>query len=278
MSQELFSLNVLAQTYASLFLTYLPSLITAILVLVVGLWIAGKLTSYASHLIAKRDLDPSLQSFLGGLIGVILKVCVFLAAVEVAGVKTTSFIAILGAAGLAVGLALQGSLSNFAGGVVLLVFKPFKTGDYIIAQGEEGTVQKIDIFHTWLNKFDNRRVILPNGPLASGTIVNVTAEKIRRVDVNIGISYDSDITLFREKLTQLAKDDPRVLPEPAPFVGITDFGDSSVNFTFRIWCEGIDFWPLTFDMREKVKSAIDKEDVLDIPFPRRDVHLFKQDS
>lgn len=275
MSEELMSVETLIKTYSNEILAYLPTLLGAIVVLVVGLWISSRVTAYIVGIFKKRALDPSLQSFLGGVIGVILKICVFLAAAEIAGFKTTSFLALLGAAGLAIGLALQGSLSNFAGGVVLLIFKPFKTGDYIIAQGEEGSVQKIDIFHTWMNKADNRRVILPNGPLASGTIVNVTAENIRRAEVTIGISYDSNIPLFREKLLELAKNDPRVLSEPAPFVGITDFGDSSVNFTFRLWCSNDDFWPLTFEMREKVKAAVDNEAVLDIPFARRDVHLYQ---
>lgn len=255
---------------------YAPKLALAVISLLVGLWLIGALGRTFTKFMTKKDVDPSLRDFLHSLATITLKVALIIAVIEMVGIKTTSFVAVLGAAGLAVGLALQGSLSNFAGGVLILLFKPFKTGDYIIAQGEEGTVQKIDIFNTWMNKLDNRRVILPNGPLASGTIVNVTAEDVRRVDIPVGVSYGASIDKTKEVLLQLTEDDDRILPDPAPVVFLTSMGDSSVNFSFRVWCNTPDYWPVFFEMNERVKKALDANNI-EIPFPQRDVHLYNHD-
>tara|TARA_B100000749_G_scaffold280887_2_gene280063 strand:- start:130245 stop:131096 length:852 start_codon:yes stop_codon:yes gene_type:complete len=259
--------------FADKAMDYAPKLALAIISLLLGLWFISLLGRSFGKLLSKRNVDPSLGHFLVSLSTITLKIALAIAVIEMVGIKTTSFVAVLGAAGLAVGLALQGSLSNFAGGVLILLFRPFKTGDYILAQGEEGTVQKIDIFNTWVNKLDNRRVILPNGPLASGVIVNVTAEDVRRVDIPIGISYTSNIDKTREVLLNLAKEDERILPDPTPIVKMVAMADSSVNFTFRVWVKTPDYWEVFWDLTEKAKKAFDKNGI-EIPFPQRDVHLY----
>ena len=252
---------------------YAPKLLLAAIALIVGLWLVGIFTRFLSNLLEKQNVDVSLRGFLTSVVSWSLKLVIGIMVIEIIGFKTTSFVAMLGAAGLAVGLALQGSLSNFAGGVLIMLFRPFKVGDYIIAQGEEGTVQKIDIFNTWLNKLDNRRVILPNGPLAGGTIVNVTAEEVRRVDIAVGISYGASIDETRKVLMELAAKDDRIMKDPAPFMGCTAMADSSVNFTFRVWCKCEDYWDVYFDTNEAVKKALDNAKI-EIPFPQRDVHIY----
>ena len=257
-------------------ITYAPKLILALAVFFIGMWlIKGVMTAF-KKLMEKQKVDNSLSDFLISLSSIILKLVLLLAVIDMIGIQTTSFLAVLGAAGLAIGLALQGSLANFAGGVLILLFRPFKVGDYIISQGEEGTVQKIDIFNTWLNKLDNRRVILPNGPLGSGTIINVTAEDIRRVDIPIGVSYSASNKKVKSTLLELGSRDDRVLKDPEPFVGLTDFGDSSVNYTLRIWCKCEDYWGVFFDTNEALKESFD-ENKIEIPFPQRDIHLYKHD-
>ncbi|NCN40563.1 mechanosensitive ion channel [bacterium] len=277
--EKIQNLNIekLISQFITQFMNFLPDLLLAIVSLIVGLWFIRRLVHFIHVQFEKRKFDPSLESFLEGFVSIMLKVALFVSVAEMVGFQTTSFVAILGAAGLAVGLALQGSLSNFAGGVVLLIFKPFKTGDYILAQGEEGTVQKIDVFHTWLNKLDNRRVILPNGALAAGTIVNVTAEAIRRVDITVGVSYSANIDAVREILKKIAESDPRVLKDPAPFIAVSAMADSSVNFAFRSWVKTPDYWGVFFDFQERVKKALD-EAKISIPFPQRDVHIYNHDA
>lgn len=254
-------------------MAYLPKILLALVTLVVGLKLIKVAVSLLHGNLQKRGVDKSLGEFLGSLMGIGLKLALAISVVDMVGIKTTSFVAILGAAGLAVGLALQGSLSNFAGGVLILFFRPFKTGDYIIAQGEEGTVQKIDVFNTWLNKLDNRRVILPNGSLASGTMVNVTAENIRRVDLTICVGYGSDIEKVKSLLLEIASRDARVLKDPEPVARMKEMGDSSLNFAFRLWCNTPDYWDVYFDTLETCKKELDKAGI-SIPFPQRDVHLY----
>jgi len=256
---------------------YIPKLILAIISLYIGLKVIHFLVVKVRKTISKRNVDESLSHFLGSIISILLKVALIISIIDMVGIKTTSFVAILGAAGLAVGLALQGSLANFAGGTLILLFKPFKTGDYIISLGEEGTVQKIDIFNTWLNKLDNRRVILPNGPLASSTIVNVTAEEKRRVDIAVGLSYKADIDEVKKILSEIASNNPKVLQDPAPFIGLSNFGDSSVNFVFRQWVKAEDYWDVFYQSNEVVKKALDKAKI-EIPFPQRDVHIYNHNS
>jgi len=254
---------------------YLPKFLLAILVLLIGLYIIKKIGRLVGRIVTKKDLDPSLGSFLGGLLVWSLRAMLLISVASMVGVVTTSFVAVLGAAGLAIGLALQGSLANFAGGVLIMLFKPFKTGDFIIANGEQGTVQRIEIFATILTKLDNRRVILPNGPLAGGTIVNVSAEETRRVDLSIGIGYNDSIKETLIVLEKMCAAHPKVLSTPAPFVGVTDYGDSSINLTVRSWCNQADYWTVFFELNKQLKPTLDAAGV-SIPFPQRDVHIFNE--
>lgn len=252
---------------------YLPKLALALIVLVIGLFIINRVIKGINFALDKKQLDPSLSGFLSGLTGWLLKALLFISVASMVGITTTSFVALLGAAGLAVGMALQGNLANFAGGILILIFKPFKTGDYISAQGEEGLVQKIDVFATILTKRDNRKVILPNGPLASGTIVNYTAEPVRRVDIGIGIGYNDSIPKAIEALKNMALKNPKVLKDPEVFVGVTEYADSSINLRLQAWCKTPDFVATQFELNEAVKACLDDAKI-SIPFPQRDVHIY----
>ncbi|MBQ4832020.1 mechanosensitive ion channel [Pseudoalteromonas sp. MMG010] len=257
--------------------SYAPKILLAIITLLIGLWVISLVARALEYVLEKRDFNPSLRKWLGSMAVVLLKACLFISVISMIGVQTTSFIAILGAAGLAVGLALQGSLSNFAGGVLILMFKPFKVGDYIAAQGEEGVVEAIDVFCTFLITLDNRRIILPNGPLASEKINNVTHEPIRRVDLSVGISYNASVDEAQAALISMANKDERVLGDTPPFVGVVGYGDSSIDLTFRVWCKTSDYWDVFFDMNKAIKPALDEANIA-IPFPQRDVHLIAADK
>ena len=217
---------------------------------------------------AKSGIDTTLQKFLGNLIGWALKILLIIAVISKLGVETTSFAAILAAAGLAVGLALQGSLANFAGGVLIMIFKPFKLGDLIEAQGEIGVVKEIEIFTTKLTGLSNKEIIIPNGTLSNGNIVNYTTEGTRRVDLTIGVSYDADIKQTKEVLMKVITSHPKVLKDPAPAVTVSELADSSVNFAVRPWCKTADYWTVYFDVTESVKLALD-EAKIEIPYPHR---------
>lgn len=247
-------------------------LIYAVLVIVIGLWIAKAITRGVRKTMDKRGVDPSLQPFLGGLIGTLLKVMVYISAISMLGIQMTSFIAILGAAGLAVGMALSGTLSNFAGGVMILIFKPFKVGDFIDAQGHMGTVKEIQIFNTIMKTPDNKTIIIPNGGLSTGSMVNFSTEPQRRVDMTFGIGYGDDTSKAREVLNKLIEADERILKDPAPFMAVSELADSSVNIVVRVWCNAADYWGIYFDMQEKVYNKFNEEG-LNIPFPQMDVHV-----
>ncbi len=251
------------------------ALLFAIVILIVGSWAAKIVRGSVQRLLAKRNMDPIVVSFLGNLTYVILMVVVVLAALGKVGVQTTSFVAILGAAGLAVGLALQGSLANFAAGFLLVVFRPFKKGDYIEAGGTAGIVEEIQVFATILKTPDNRRVIVPNGKVMGDNITNYSAMETRRMDLVFGVSYTDDVAKVKAVLKRIAEEDARVLKDPAPAILLSELGDSSVNFIMRIWVKGSDYWPVTFETREKVKLTFDKEGIC-IPFPQRDVHLYSE--
>jgi len=254
---------------------YAPKFLLALFVLIFGLVVISRIGKLIDRVVKKKDLDPSLGSFLGGMLTWSLRAMLIVSVASMIGIVTTSFVAVLGAAGLAIGLALQGSLANFAGGVLIMIFKPFKTGDFIIANGEQGTVKKIDIFATILTKLDNRRIILPNGPLAGGTIVNVTAEDVRRVDLAIGISYNDKIGETLSLLTEMCAAHPKVLIDPVPFAGVTDYGDSSINLTVRSWVKQADYWEVFYELNKILKPTLDAAGVT-IPFPQRDVHVFNE--
>lgn len=251
-----------------------PNLLLAIVVLLVGLWIIKLLTRGTQKALSKAEIDPSLSRFMLSLINLGLKVLLLISVAGMVGIATTSFVAVLGAIGLAVGFALQGSLANFAGGVLILLFKPFKVDEVIEAQGFLGKVYAIQIFNTVLKTFDNKTIIIPNGALSNGSIMNFSTEKQRRVDMTFGIGYGDDIKKAKEILTDLISNDPRVLKEPEPMIVVSELGESSVNFAVRAWVEAADYWSLYFDMQEKVKMTFDEKGI-SIPFPQRDVHVYQ---
>lgn len=250
---------------------YGPKLLLAILALVLGLWLIRRVVNGLGRLMERRDVDPSLRPFLRGLIGVLFKVLLLISVASMVGIETTSFIAILGAAGLAVGLALQGSLANFAGGVLILMLKPFRVGDYISGGGHSGTVDHIHIFYTYLRTPQNQIITVPNGSLSNDAIINYTAENARRLDQVYSIAYSDDIDKAREILHRLIKADERIAEDPPPEVLVDSLGDSSVDLKIRVWSTIDVFWPLHWDMQEKVKKAFDEEGI-SIPFPQLDVH------
>ena len=246
----------------------IPTLIYALLFYLVGRFIVKKLLKGFEILLEKREANPSLNSFLVGLVKALLYVSLFIGVATILGVPMSSFFAILGAAGLAIGLALQGSLSNFAGGVLILLFKPFKVGDVITGQNHTGTVSKIDILYTHLLTFDNKEVIIPNGNLANSDVVNITAQPTRRMEINVGVSYDADLKEVRETIFEILKNDPRVHEDPTPVVWLNNFGDSSLDLVVRAWTNTEDVWSVYFETMEKINSAF-REKNIEIPFPQR---------
>lgn len=251
---------------------FAPKVILAILTVIIGFWIIRIVVRGIEKALSLRKMDASLRHFLESIVSVLLKVLVLLAAVSMIGVETTSFVAILAAAGFAIGLAMQGSLSNFAGGVMILLFKPFKIGDFVTIDGESGTVHKIEILATVLKTPQNVTIFVPNGPAFAGNITNYSTEENRRLDMTFGIGYDDDIKKAKEILTKLFTSDKRVLKEPAEVaVLVAELADSSVNFSVRAWVKSSDYWGVHFDMMEQVKLEFDKEGI-SIPYPQMDVH------
>ena len=246
----------------------------ALLVFIVGRWIAGLLTKALKKLMAKAKVDHMLISFLANIAYTALLAVVVLAALEQLGVNTTSAMAILGAAGLAVGLALKDSLSSFAAGVMLIIFRPFKLGDFVEVGGVAGVVEEIRIFHTMLRTGDNREVTMPNGQIYGGTIVNFSARETRRIDLVIGIGYDDDIKKARDILQAVLAANESVLQDPAPTVMLLELGSSSMDFAVRPWVKSADYWSTRAALLEAIKYAFDKEGV-SIPYPQQDVHLYE---
>jgi small conductance mechanosensitive channel len=254
-------------------LEYAPKLLLALITLVIGLWIIKVITKGVSKVMDNRDMDATLKPFVVNIFGVMLKVMLFISVVGMVGVQMTSFIAILGAAGLAVGMALSGTLQNFAGGVIILIFKPFKVGDVLEAQGYSGVVQEIQLFNTILLSFDNKTIIIPNGGLSTGSMVNYSTQSTRRVDMKFGIGYSDDIDKAKEILNGLLINHDCVLKDPAHFIAVSELADSSVNFVVRAWVNAADYWTVFFFMQENVKKEFDKNNI-GIPFPQRDVHVY----
>jgi len=255
-----------------LVVSYGPKLLLAIFVLVAGFWIIKKLTKLIAKLMEKRNVDISLRSFLHSIINVALKILLIISVLQMVGVETTSFVAMLGAAGLAIGMALQGSLSNFAGGVLILLFKPYKVGDLIEAQGYTGTVDDIQIFTTKLKTAQGRIIIIPNAALSNGTIVNHTVNGTNRVDIVFSIDYNADIDLAKQTLLDVAKNAPGALPDPPAVCVVYSLGDSSVNIRQSTYCNPPDYWDVYFYNMEQGKKALDKAGV-NIPFPQMDVFI-----
>lgn len=249
----------------------IPSLFMAIIVYFLGLWIIRFINRLVRKFFDKADYDPSLESFLQSFISIGLKLMLFVLVITQLGVQSSSLVAIIGAAGLAVGLALQGSLANFAGGVLILLFKPFKVGDFISAQGVDGTVKEISIFTTKISTFGNQIAIVPNGQLSNNNIINYNSQDTRRDRIAVGISYDSNIKQAKEILLQICSENENILKEPAPEVYVAELGDSSVNLSLRFWAENSVFWAAHFHVMEELKQRFDEAGI-EIPFPQRVLH------
>jgi len=258
----------------TLVMAYAPKVVLAIITLIVGMWLINRFVRLLDSKLGKKD--PTLNTFLCGLLSAILKILLLISVASMVGIATTSFIAIIGAAGLAIGLAMQGSLGNFAGGVLILIFKPFKVGDAIEAQGYVGSVVEISILYTIVNTFDNRRIIIPNGDLSNSSLTNLSAYPTRRCDMSFGIGYGDDIDKAKATIKRLIEEDERSLKDPEPMIVVGGLGDSSVDLTVRVWTKSADLWPFYWDMQERVKKAFDAEGI-SIPFPQRDMHMYKAD-
>ena len=250
---------------------YLPQLLLALVVLYFGLKLISSVSKLLNKNFEKRNVDPTLRPFIRDLISWTLKALLFISVASMVGIKTTSFVAIIGAAGLAIGLALQGTLANFAGGVLLLLFKPFQVGDLIEAQGYLGTVEEIQIFVTKVLTPDNHLVVIPNGVLSNGSLKNISSKEFVRVDHTVGIAYDADIKQARDILLAMLKDAPHVLQTPEPFIGVSELADSSVNLVVRSFTPPAHYWDVYFYTLEHAKLALDEANI-EIPFPQRVLH------
>lgn len=247
-------------------------LVIGLIVLSIGWKLIKKLIKIMNVLMDKNNVDKTLRNFLDALVEVVLRVVLIMAVLEFVGIKATGIAAIFASAGLAIGLALQGSLSNFAGGVIILLIRPFNVGDYIEGAGHSGTVEKISIFYTCLVTPDNKQILIPNGALANDSIVNYSSKDTRRVDIVFGVSYDDDIFKVKRILTQVVETNELILKNPEPFISINEHGASSINFVVRAWCKTSDYWTVYFDLLEKVMVRFNEENI-SIPYPQMDLHL-----
>lgn len=258
-------------------IVYGMKIITAIILLIVGKWLAAKCAGVLVKVLERQNVDITLVKFLRNILYYILLVAVLVAAAGQLGINTASFLTIIGAASLAIGLALKDSLSNFSSGVMLILFRPFRVGDYINAGGESGTVQEITIFNTILHSPDNQKKIVPNSQISNSAITNVTANATRRVDLTVGIGYDDDLRKAKEILQEIVSEEGRVITEPAAVIAVSALGDSSVELICRVWVKTEEYWKVYWDMIEKIKLTFDQEGI-SIPYPQRDVHLHKADK
>ena len=258
-------------------MSLLTNIVVAAAILFGGIWVAKRIKNYIALMMERRNVDALLASFTSNIAYVLLVAFVIIAALGQLGIQTTSFVAIIGAAGLAIGLSLQGSLSNFASGVMIIAFRPFKVGDFIEAGGVAGVVEGIQIFSTQMRTGDNKAIIVPNANITGGNITNYSAKDTRRVDMVFGIGYDDDIKKTKDVLTELIDADERILKDPAPTVAVSELADSSVNFVVRPWVKTDDYWGVMFDFTEAVKLRFDKEGI-SIPYPQQDVHLHKVEN
>ena len=260
-----------------LIIAYGINIISAILVFIIGKWLAQKITDLFGTALEKHNVEITLIKFLKNIAYFALIVGVLLAAAGQLGISTTSFLTIVGAASLAIGLALKDSLGNFAAGVMLILFRPFKVGDVITAGGETGKVAEITIFNTIMNTPDNQRKIVPNGAIGNSTITNINANSTRRVDLMIGIGYDDDIKKAKETLAAIIKADSRVLADPTPTIAVANLGDSSVDLAVRPWVKTGDYWDVLFDLTEQIKLTFDEE-AISFPYPQQDVHMYNESN
>ncbi len=247
------------------------SLLVALLIFVVGRFLVKLINKLVAQMMERRKVEPTIASFVKSFVNILLMVLLVITVVSALGVNTTSFAALLASAGVAVGMALSGNLQNLAGGILLLLFKPYKVGDYISAQGVEGTVKGIQIFHTILTTVDNKEIFVPNGALSSGSVVNFSKNELRRVDQTVTVEYGTDVEAVRQAVLDIAKADPRVLTDPAPFVALSALADSSVNFTVRFWVKSADYWGVFFDTNRKVYEEFNRRGI-GFPFPQIQVH------
>ncbi len=254
---------------------YSVKIAAALVIFLVGKWLAGKITRLVTRILEKNNVDITLVQFFNNIIYYILLIGVIIAAAGQLGINTTSFLTIIGAAGLAIGLALKDSLSNFASGVMLIMFRPFRVGDYVTAGGVSGSVVSITLFHTILTTPDNQKLIVPNSSITSGVITNVTAHHTRRLDLVIGISYDDDIRRAKAILKRIVDEESRLLKDPEPKIAVSELADSSVNIVVRPWVKTSEYWNIYFDMLEKIKLTFDAEGI-HIPYPQQDVHLYRK--
>ncbi|MEA1989525.1 MAG: mechanosensitive ion channel [Pseudomonadota bacterium] len=267
--------DILLNDYA---MPWAIKIVMAIAIFVIGRWVVKVIVNLVKKLLGRSEsMDEMLINFLGSIVNAILLLFVIIAALDQLGVDTSSLVALIAAAGLAIGLALQGSMQNFAAGVMIIVFKPFKSGDFIEAGGVSGVVEKVQIFSTTMRTGDNKEVIVPNGGIYGGAITNFSARDTRRVDMVFGIGYDDDIRKAKEILEGLVAADERILKDPAPVVALSELADSSVNFIVRPWVNSGDYWAVMWDMNEKVKTSFDEAGI-SIPYPQMDVHLHKQEG
>ena len=257
--------------------TYGIKIVAAAAIFIIGKWLAGRITHILSALLEKQKIDLTLVKFLNNILYYVILAAVVVAAAGQLGINTASFLTIIGAASLAIGLALKDSLSNFSSGVMLILFRPFRVGDVITAAGQTGKVEEISIFSTIMSTGDNQRLIIPNGAIANATITNITANPTRRVDLVVGISYDDDISKAKELLQKIVSEDELVLKEPAAAIAVSALGESSVDLVVRPWVKTGDYWTVYFNLTEKIKLSFDENNI-SFPYPQRDVHLYAEEA
>ena len=276
-AQQIVAEPTVAEKIVDALMLYGLKILAAVIILVVGLWLAKKIKGLFVSTLQKKEVDPTLIGFFSSMLHGALIIFIVIAAISKIGIQTTSFVAVIGAAGLAVGLALQGSLSNFASGVLLILFKPFKAGDVIKAGGEMGVVVEVGILTTELKSPDNVKIIMPNSAIMGGSITNISAHPTRRVDMTVGVGYGDDLNKAKQIMEDILAADERVLKDPAVTIAVANLGDSSVDFVVRPWVNAADYWGVKFDFTQAVKEKFDAEGV-SIPFPQRDIHVFQESA
>lgn len=263
--------NQIIQQLTTLGIEAGKSILLAVLIFVVGRYIVKFINSIVAGMMERRHMDPTIQSFLRSFVNVLLTILLIITTVSALGVNTTSFAALLASAGVAVGMALSGNLQNLAGGIILLLFKPYKVSDYIEGQGVSGTVKEIQIFHTIILTPDNKQVYVPNGALSSGSVVNYSSQPLRRVDLTIGVEYGTEVETVKQAVNEILQADKRVMTDPAPFVALSKLADSSVDFTVRVWVGVADYWPVYFDLTRAVYEEFNRRGI-GFPFPQVQIH------
>lgn len=274
LSAEVDQLVRQSETWIPMIMAYGSRLLLALVTLAIGWWVTNIVSDRLAKLVGLKVHDPALQNFIRTLANIVLKILLAISVASMIGIETTSFVAAIGGATLAIGLALQGSLANFAGGVLILLFRPFRLGDWIEAQGVSGTVDSIQIFHTVLRTGDNKTVILPNGSLSNGIITNTNRQPTRKVVFDVGVDYEADLQKARNVLLELAQD-PRVLADPAPVAVVSTLGDSSITVSLRLWTKTSDYWDVIFMLNEQARDRL-KAEGIDIPFPQRVIRVVQE--